>query len=255
MTGPLPDFPRCKNPSIAVAMPVRRSVHPATMVDVLRVIQTIDDMGWPVTFFNVTGTHVHKARNMIVNHLLHPLHRQRHTHVLMIDADMAVRPDIALRLAAAEMPIVGATAVRGQAPRNPCAWIYGRTPHGVIDPNDYKFKETWDAIDDARFNRYPATLEVDAIGTGVVLIDLRVFHRIPEPWFFYDENNDAMTSDVYFCLKAKRAGIPVVLDAGCEVGHLHLHAFDMAHFRANRDEYEAMISLAGDYGGTKTQPG
>lgn len=94
--------------------------------------------------------------------------------------------------------------------------------------------------------RFGDVIECDAIGMGCCLVKTAVFDKIPEPWFrtvrgapelggdiAFDWaekqmegilNPDAihgdMTEDIYFCLKAKRAGFKVYAHAGVQCAHL-----------------------------------
>jgi len=59
--------------------------------------------------------------------------------------------------------------------------------------------------------------EVDAAGTGVMLVRTEVFKKVPEPWFF---SNTSLGEDIWFCLQAKKLGFKILCDPRIKVGHL-----------------------------------
>ena len=65
-------------------------------------------------------------------------------------------------------------------------------------------------------------VEVDATGTGCLLIKTSVFEKIPYPWFEFSRTEDGkpVGEDINFCSKARKAGIKVHVDSSIEVGHL-----------------------------------
>ena len=56
-------------------------------------------------------------------------------------------------------------------------------------------------------------VEVDATGTGCMLVNLDVFEKLEYPWF------DSDAEDIGFCEKAKEAGYKVMVDTSLEGGH------------------------------------
>ena len=66
--------------------------------------------------------------------------------------------------------------------------------------------------------------QVAACGTGMMLIDMRVFDRLEKPYFddvykARDHCDLKFTQDVTFCLKAGGAGVPVYVNWDCPAGH------------------------------------
>lgn len=61
-----------------------------------------------------------------------------------------------------------------------------------------------------------AVVEVDAAGTGCMMIHRSVLEKVPRPWFSYREGG---TEDMYFCRKAKAAGFRVYGDLSVICSH------------------------------------
>jgi hypothetical protein len=58
--------------------------------------------------------------------------------------------------------------------------------------------------------------EVEAAGTGVMLLRRRVFERVARPWFEWGRTSE----DFALCLKAKAAGCGIYCDLDTRVGHI-----------------------------------
>lgn len=67
-------------------------------------------------------------------------------------------------------------------------------------------------------------IEVDAIGTGCLLIKREVFEALKWPYFWYAEDppdsEEMMTEDSWFCIKGKEAGFKVHCDTSILCGHV-----------------------------------
>lgn len=68
--------------------------------------------------------------------------------------------------------------------------------------------------------------ECYGLGTGLLLIDMKVFKALPYPWFaqeYHPETGEIIIGDdVYFCRKAGKAGFKLLCDPTIPVGHLGL---------------------------------
>jgi hypothetical protein len=143
---------------------------------------------------------------------------------------MAWASDTFLRLYLDKKPIVGALAFTGRRP---------------VTPVIYKFKD-WSSDVDASgiprisFSSDPvidyqrdALQQVDAIGSGVMLIDCKVFKTIPKPWF----TSYGLGEDIYFCARAKAHGVEVWVDTRVKTSHkptFHSQWHDEAAYDAER---------------------
>jgi len=119
--------------------------------------------------------HGYARTDITRNEMAATLLRQTFTHILMLDSDHIHPPDIVAKLAQwpardrDKFMVVGGLNFRRGVPYDPCAYMW----------NDGKL---------APIHRWPddALLKVDVLGSGSILIDRRVFERLPYPWFGYD---------------------------------------------------------------------
>lgn len=157
--------------------------------------------GWRL--YSVRGMNVVSARNKIVYKAL----IDGFTHVFFMDSDMEFPQSALERLLHHDKDIVGG--------------FYCRKKKGFL-PNAFKLGERFDGklmteyVDDLR--------EVEAIGTGCLLIKTEVFEKIKKPWFEYRvanaEDCHMATEDIVFCEKAKEAGYKIYCDGTVNCGHI-----------------------------------
>lgn len=148
-------------------------------------------------------TMIDTARNMLARKALEDV---TVTHILMLDDDMTFQHDFLMRLIAHDVDIVGGLAFKRTADYHPCV---------------YKKKEgTGD-----HFPMLPQIFqEVDAVGTGGMLIRRKVFESLKYPYFetWYDDTNPDKhySVDFDFCIKAKAAGFKIFVDPEAAMGHI-----------------------------------
>lgn len=177
----------------------------------------------------VERLHVDRARNEVVDMLLHPEKPRlpanpngvnpaygQATHVLFIDDDMVVPPDGLLRLLAHNEPLVGGLYFGRQPPHLPVAYRY---------------------VDDGQWipvTNYARGLQVvDAIGFGFMLVAREVLEKMERPWF---EFSDKMGEDMYFCEQAKKLGYQVLLDGDVVCRHLTTTEVGLEHYEWHRSQ-------------------
>lgn len=161
-----------------------------------------------VEVFNAHGCVLPEVRSLLVAEA----HDWGATHILFVDADMAFPPDALLRLLRHGLPVVGANYVRRGLPTFPTAYL----PGGMTDASGILWTEPGDR----------RLVEVKHVGTGLMLIDARVFGCLDWPWFAFEPppmpGPNWRTDDVYFCEKLAAAGIPIHCDQALsqEVRHI-----------------------------------
>jgi hypothetical protein len=138
------------------------------------------------------------ARNEIVKKAL----SDNFTHLLMLDDDMTFPSETLTQLLSHDKDVVGVQAFKRRDPYEPCV---------------YKMKEG---------KNYPVLvkdfIEVDAIGTGIILIKVDVFKKISYPFFWtdYDKDGTHWGVDFRFCQKARDAGFQIFCDPDLDIGHI-----------------------------------
>jgi len=142
------------------------------------------------------------ARNNLVTEALKT---PEYTHVLMVDDDHIFEPDIALKLLAHDVDIVGALAFKRRPEYTPC--VYRKKDDGKYYPI---LPEVFQ--------------EVDIVGTGMMLIKMEVLQKLSFPFFetYYtkDDEHKHFSVDFDFCQKAKKAGFKIFVDPEASIGHI-----------------------------------
>lgn len=151
------------------------------------------------------------SRNLAVEHA-----RERNaTHLFFLDADQTFEPDAIKRLFDHEKDIIAANY--NQRDRTPLVSV------------TKQMDENGNMLDD-----FPVPKELFkafSIGTGFCLIDMKVFDKVPHPWFntqvTLDKNGktELMTEDVYFCINARQAGYDIWCDPTIDIGHLGQYTY------------------------------
>lgn len=170
------------------------------------------------------------------------------THVLMLDVDHIHDTHILQRLLKwillyPDIWIVGGLNFRRSAPYDPCGFIEG------ADGNFYPPQE-WEQ----------GLLQVDAVGTGSLLLDKRVFLELEPPWFFNDYSRvwEGIWpgEDMGFSRKCREHGLNMFMDTTCTSPHITTGAVDESSYRqyildhntqgTPIENFEAKRSLAND---------
>lgn len=133
--------------------------------------------------------------------------------ILYVDDDMILEKDALDRLLAHKKEIVGVNAYSRALPLSSTV--------GLMD-KDGKYLEPekhteWEM-------RIPEGLfECFSIGTGVLLIDMKVFNAIAKPWFKFDMHEEGYMKqgeDSWFCTEAKKKGYKIYCDPTLKIGHI-----------------------------------
>jgi GT2 family glycosyltransferase len=139
-------------------------------------------------------------------------------YLLFFDADMHVPTSAILQLIRNDVSICGALAFTGRDPITPV--IYDAAE--VFQPDPERPGEGVVHLDYKPVLHYEkdALQQVDAIGSGCMLVKREAFEKIPKPWFY----STGIGEDIMFCLRAKRHGVPVYVDTRVKVPHLKTYA-------------------------------
>lgn len=175
------------------------------------------------------GSVVHANRT---NLAVEAITKHRPDFLFWLDDDMRFPKDALLRLLNRNKLIVGANYVTKSAQAAPVTLADITWERGVVSRRVY-------TEDDST-----GLEEVDALGFGVTLTHVSCYEVIPYPFFQYYYDHDSrrwVGEDVYFCVEAKKRGIPVYVDHDLshEVFHTGLFEYRMAHATAYRDALAA----------------
>lgn len=128
------------------------------------------------------------------------------THILFIDSDMRFPPNMPGDLIRRDLPIVGANCRQ----RTQDAWTASKGGSFVSSEGKTGIEE------------------VDAIGFGVTMIKTQVFQQLDRPWFAtpYD-GTKLVGEDVFFCTRAREAGIKIYVDHDLSPSIKHTGAVEL----------------------------
>lgn len=148
-------------------------------------------------------------------------------YLLFIDADMVFPRDGLIRLIDHGVDIVSGLYFKKKFPHNPVASIADEA--GKLLPiSEWPQDELIDNI--------------DACGSGFLLIKTDVLRKLSKPWFFFYEcetANELMHGEDFgFCKKAKEAGYLIHLDTGLLLRHIGPAEFGLEHYIMARDMQE-----------------
>jgi GT2 family glycosyltransferase len=124
--------------------------------------------------------------------------------ILYIDDDQAFPTGTLIRLLAHNQPVVSALIVQRAAPFLPTAYAERGEDGNYLTL-------------DLRSVGHNNLVRVAATGTGGLLVRAEVLRELGSPWFVYSED---FGEDMFFANRLAEAGIPMILDTGCRMGHI-----------------------------------
>lgn len=151
---------------------------------------------------NTKGSDIARTRNAQV----HQAKKLKATHLLFIDSDMVFKPWAAHRMLD-QMLNLGEKIIGTTVPKRIFPYVQANKD---LEGNRLKI-----AMDDDR-----NLVECSELGTGMVMIDMKVFEAVSFPWFesgYYDTDGKPdiekpLGEDVCFFKKAKEAGFKPMCD-------------------------------------------
>lgn len=159
------------------------------------------------------GTLIFDQRNSLVRTAV----EEKCDYILFIDADMRFPKTTLERLLAHNKDIIGVNATTRMMPPKPTARNIQINDDGSVD---------WLEVFS---NKEKGISKVDAIGCGVMLIKTSCLKNIPQPYFYFEQllKGKLLGEDIYFCIKAKDAGIDTWVDhdLSMEIGHVGSYTY------------------------------
>lgn len=188
------------NTKVTIAIPSNRRVSPQTTQSVLDLITR---GGYDFHLIVASeGYTIAENRNYIAVQALNA----KSDYLLMADDDMSFEPETLDKLIKVGKDICGvAYHPRADTPITK----YTDETHFI------KLEENTDP-------KYKKPFKCHATGTGIILIKVDVFKKVPRPWFFFewfDSGQCKQGEDWGLCIKAKEYGIETWCDPTIVVGH------------------------------------
>jgi hypothetical protein len=165
-----------------------------------------------INLWNIKGSILSRSRQKLVE----KAQELKVSHILFVDSDMTFPVWMLHKLLDAEQMLVAANCAVKKFPSNPTARHY--------DPMFGPGKEIFSTPDKTTLE------EVWRVGTGVMLVNMEVFDKVPAPWFDITWNPDLQDytgEDWNFCAKVQSAGIPIHIDhmLSQHIGHIGSYTF------------------------------
>lgn len=201
---------------VIVGVPMERTIPEAAVWGLIGIAQ----QGYPFIRQGYTRTDV--ARNQFAEHLL----STDCTHLLMLDLDHDHPMDIVTRLgrwADDEHQVIAGLAFRRGPPHDPLMFYQDEAGQWYA-PTEWP----------------QGLVSAGIVGTGAILIDRRVFERLPRPWFAYsyDKPEAWPGEDIWFCRLCREAGVTLWCDTTTVSPHMGTQWIDEAAFRTYLKEHE-----------------
>jgi len=195
---------------IGIGIPTTGSIKSTTVISLVSVLWNTPD----VTFHLIVnqGCYVHENREKIILDAL----EAKCTHLLFVDSDMYFKENSLKKLIDLDKDVVGANYHQRQIPLISTV---------KIEDKDGNFKDcSGDEIPVVPF-------KCGALGTGFMLINMRVFEKTPKPWFYFNTKAGELVGtrihgeDIWFCKAVKKAGYEVWCDPTLSVKHIGDYAY------------------------------
>lgn len=199
---------------LAIGGPTRDLVPASFAVDLAQLYAYTRERGpWKtVTVGWIASTYIHCGREFFLESSL----KQGATHVLWLDTDMSVPPELAVRLAMHDTPVVACNYVTrdGSSRFTAC-------------------REDKNLLITGRVETRPESsgLEaVDAVGMGAMLMRTDILGRVQRPWFTHGRNpvtGGDVGEDIVFCRALRAAGHTIYIDHDLskEIGHIGQYSY------------------------------
>ena len=199
---------------VAICIPARGQMEVTTAFDLtMMAAYTAGKKNIDLNVYTSQGTLIFDQRNSLVRTAV----EEKCDYILFIDADMRFPKTTLERLLAHKKDIIGVNATTRMMPPKPTARNIQINEDGSVD---------WLEIFS---NKEKGIGKVDAIGCGVMLIKTSCLKNIPQPYFYFEQllKGKLLGEDIYFCIKAKDAGIDTWVDhdLSMEIGHVGSYTY------------------------------
>jgi cellulose synthase/poly-beta-1,6-N-acetylglucosamine synthase-like glycosyltransferase len=199
---------------VAICIPARGQMEVTTAFDLTMMSAYMaGKKNIDLNVYTSQGTLIFDQRNSLVRTAV----QENCDYILFIDADMRFPKTTLERLLAHKKDIIGVNATTRMMPPKPTARNIQINEDGSVD---------WLEVFS---NKEKGIGKVDAIGCGVMLIKTSCLKNIPQPYFYFEQllKGKLLGEDIYFCIKAKDAGIDTWVDhdLSMEIGHVGSYTY------------------------------
>jgi hypothetical protein len=199
---------------VAICIPARGQMEVTTAFDLtIMAAYMAGKKSIDLNVYTSQGTLIFDQRNSLVRTAVD----EKCDYILFIDADMRFPRTTLERLLAHNKDIIGVNATTRMMPPKPTARNIQINEDGSVD---------WLEVFS---NKEKGISKVDAIGCGVMLIKTSCLKNIPQPYFYFEQllKGKLLGEDIYFCIKAKDAGIDTWVDhdLSMEIGHVGSYTY------------------------------
>ena len=199
---------------VAICIPARGQMEVTTAFDLtMMAAYMAAKKNIDLSVYTSQGTLIFDQRNSLVRTAV----EEKCDYILFIDADMRFPKTTLERLLAHKKDIIGVNATTRMMPPKPTARNIQINEDGSVD---------WLEVFS---NKEKGIGKVDAIGCGVMLIKTSCLKNIPQPYFYFEQllKGKLLGEDIYFCIKAKDAGIDTWVDhdLSMEIGHVGSYTY------------------------------
>jgi hypothetical protein len=199
------------NMNTLVSIPTRGMIHCKVIISWKSLMYPLNSN---ISHFFIEGLEVGEARNKTVQ-ALHEIPNLE--YLLFLDDDVLVPSDLLIRLSRCmkeeEYDIISGLYHIKDSNRTPLAF---RIEDNLLKPISQDEELSGKVID------------VDVVPMGCTLIKKSAFSKLIKPYFKTVNESDGIrttniTEDVYFCRKAKEAGLKIGIHTGLRCGHLDVN--------------------------------
>lgn len=199
---------------VAICIPARGQMEVTTAFDLtIMAAYMAGKKNIDLNVYTSQGTLIFDQRNSLVRTAV----EEKCDYILFIDADMRFPKTTLERLLAHKKDIIGVNATTRMMPPKPTARNIQINEDGSVD---------WLEVFS---NKEKGISKVDAIGCGVMLIKTSCLKNIPQPYFYFEQllKGKLLGEDIYFCIKAKDAGVDTWVDhdLSMEIGHVGSYTY------------------------------
>ena len=190
---------------ILIAVPTFENIKPECFKSIFGLT---NPENYNLFFDYVKGYDCARARNEIVKLAI----KYGFDYVLMIDSDVSVPKDTAVKLLECESDIALGWYYRKRTTTDQTViYDFGKD---YTDKNMICGETLWKDVN---------PFEIKGGGLGIALVNVNVFRKMPYPYFKYViyDNDTILSEDLYFCNEARKYGMNIKCNPNVKGNHIY----------------------------------